>query len=175
MRVVNLKTEAGAKPQAVRSTGSTCRENMCAVTIAKLKDAIPILDVRVVDRALRFYEERLGFHVDFRYAEAPDNYAGVRRDEVCLHMQWQEGIHFDQGTAGRLRIRIPVDDPDSLFQEFAAKGVLNETVRVANTPWGTREFGFRDPDGNGLIFHRELSDSEHLPRSGEPLTTEPGQ
>ena len=55
--------------------------------ITELKDVIPILDVRNVDTALRFYIEQLGFQVDFRYEEDPNNYAGVRRGGVCLHMQ----------------------------------------------------------------------------------------
>jgi uncharacterized glyoxalase superfamily protein PhnB len=97
----------------------------------------------------------LGFEVDFRYANDPSNYAGVRRHAVQLHMQWQQEEHFERGTAGRLRIRIRVGDPDALFEEFAARGCLSEDVAVHDTDWGTREFGFRDPDGNGLIFFRD--------------------
>ena len=67
-------------------------------------------------------------------------------------MQWQHEDHFEQGTAGRLRIRIKVHDPDALFGEFTARGVLSSNTTVHDTEWGTREFGFRDPDGNGLIF-----------------------
>jgi hypothetical protein len=67
---------------------------------AELKDVIPILDVRDVEAALRFYVERLGFQVDFRYEEDPNNYAGVRRGDVYLHMQWQHEDHFRDGAAG---------------------------------------------------------------------------
>jgi uncharacterized glyoxalase superfamily protein PhnB len=122
----------------------------------ELKDVIPILDVSDVETALRFYVERLGFQVDFRYEEDPNNYAGVRRGGVCLHMQWQHEDHFRNGTAGRLRVRIVVDDPDALFEEYLAKGVLDERTQVRDTPWGTREFGLRDLDGNGLTFYRDL-------------------
>jgi catechol 2,3-dioxygenase-like lactoylglutathione lyase family enzyme len=123
---------------------------------AELKGVIPILDVRDVEAALRFYVERLGFQVDFRYEDDPNNYAGVCRGGVFLHMQWQHEDHFRDGTAGRLRVRILVDDPDALFEEYRPKGVLGETSRVRDTVWGTREFGFRDPDGNGLTFYRDL-------------------
>ena len=40
--------------------------------------------------------------------------------------------------------------------DFKAMGVLDEDVEVHETQWGTREFGFRDPDGNGLVFFRIL-------------------
>ena len=123
---------------------------------AELKDVIPILDVRDVEAALRFYVERLGFQVAFRYEEDPNNYAGVRRGGVCLHMQWQHEDRFRDGTAGRLRVRISVDDPDALFEEYRANEALDKATRVRETAWGTREFGFRDPDGNGLIFYRDL-------------------
>ena len=124
--------------------------------MTKFKDVIPILDVHDIHRALRFYVERLGFEIDFRYEEDPENYAGVRRDDVCLHMQWQHEDNFKKGTAGRLRVRLIVDDPDSLFEEYRSKGLLEEGSQVRDTPWGTREFGFQDLDGNGLIFYRDI-------------------
>lgn len=117
---------------------------------------IPILDVRHVEEAISFYVDRLGFEVDFRYEKEPDNYAGVRRDSARLHMQRQDARHFENGTAGRQRSRIPVDDPDAIYAEFKAMGVLDDDVEVRDTEWGTREFGFRDPDGNGLVFFRIL-------------------
>ena len=122
----------------------------------RFNDVVPILDVRNISEALRYYVERLGFQVLFRHADDPDNYAGVTRDAVCLHMQWQHQEHFEKGTAGRIRVRIMVDDPDALLDEYRSRGVLDDKTQVRDTGWGTREFGFRDPDGNGLIFYREL-------------------
>jgi len=124
--------------------------------ITRLKEVIPILDVRDLEEALRYYVERLGFRIEFRYQKDPNNYAGVCRDGVSLHMQWQHEDSFKAGTAGRLRVRIVVDDPDALFEEYRRTGVLGEGVQVRDTEWGTREFGFRDLDGNGLIFYRDL-------------------
>jgi catechol 2,3-dioxygenase-like lactoylglutathione lyase family enzyme len=126
------------------------------MTPARLGPAIPILDVRHIEEAIGFYVDRLGFDVDFRYEKDPENYAGVRRDDVRLHMHRQEPTHFENGTSGRLRFRIPVDDPDALFAEFKAMGVFDDDVAVTETQWGTREFEFRDPDGNGLVFFKIL-------------------
>ena len=122
----------------------------------ELKGVIPILDVRNVDVALRFYVEQLGFQVDFRYEDDPNNYAGVSRGSVCLHMQWQDEELFRSGMAGRLRVRILVDDPDALFEAYRARGAFDEKTQIRDSPWGTREFGFRDIDGNGLMFYRDL-------------------
>ena len=120
----------------------------------RIGPAIPILDVTHIEEALSFYVERLGFEVDFRYENDPENYAGVRRDGVRLHMHRQAPEYFQNGPAGRLKFRMPVDDPDALYAEFRAMGVLDDDVEVRETDWGTREFGFRDPDGNGLVFFR---------------------
>ena len=116
---------------------------------------IPVLDVRHVEEAISFYVDRLGFEVDFRYEKDPENYAGVRRDSVRLHMHRHNDEHFENGD-GHLRFRIPVDDPDAIFAEFKAMGVLDDDVDVRETEWGTREFGFHDPDGNRLVFFRIL-------------------
>ena len=123
------------------------------------KDVIPILDVRNISRALDYYVEKLGFQVEFRYTEDPDNYAGIYRDSVYLHMQCQHEDEFVTGTAGRLRVRIIVDDPDTLYHEYKAKGIFTSDVQIRDTAWGTREFGFRDLDGNALIFYRDLTNS----------------
>lgn len=82
----------------------------------------------------------------------------TQRTMLCVHldMQWQHEDHFKNGTAGNLRVRIVVDDPDSLFEEYRIKGLVSERNPVRNTSWGTREFGFRDLDGNGLIFYRDI-------------------
>ena len=124
--------------------------------LTTFKDAIPILDVHDIDRALAYYVKRLGFEIAFRYEHDPKNYAGVRRGSVHLDMQWQHEEHFRNGSAGNLRVRIVVDDPDSLFEEYRLKGVVGEANQVKNTSWGTREFGCRDLDGNGLIFYRAI-------------------
>jgi uncharacterized glyoxalase superfamily protein PhnB len=53
-------------------------------------------------------------------------------------------------------LRLLVDDPDALFAEYADKGVFHEGTALRDTPWGTREFAFFDPDHNVLTFYRNL-------------------
>ena len=118
--------------------------------IAKFQEVHPILGTRDIERALQFYVERLGFKLAFRDKSNPTNYAGVRRDGAELHMQFQ--YEHEMGT---LRLRLFVDDPDALFEEYKDKGVFHERTRLADTPWGTREFAFYDLDGNGLTFYRD--------------------
>ena len=44
--------------------------------------------------------------------------AGVRRGAVELHLQFQFEKDFKAGTAGQAMLRLVVDDPDMLFQEY---------------------------------------------------------
>jgi catechol 2,3-dioxygenase-like lactoylglutathione lyase family enzyme len=124
------------------------------MTVAKFKEVNPCLPARDVEKALRFYVDRLGFRHSF--GKASNNYVGVRRDGVELHLWWQREEDFQAGKAGQAMLRFVVDDPDALFAEYEAQGVLREGTCVEDKPWGTREFAFFDPDGNGLTFYRDL-------------------
>lgn len=108
----------------------------------------PILGTRNLERALAFYIDQLGFELAFRDPSGPDNYAGVRREQVELHMQWQ-----DEHEMSPIRLRFLVEDPDRLHAEY---GALRIQTALRSTPWGTREFALYDPDGNALTFYRDL-------------------
>jgi uncharacterized glyoxalase superfamily protein PhnB len=108
-----------------------------------------------MERAVAFYSERLGFTLTFRDGLTPTNYVGFRRDDVELHMQFQ--YEHEMST---LRLRLLVTDPDALFEEYRKKDVVHERTKLANTPWGSREFALYDPDENGLTFYRDLTKAE---------------
>lgn len=115
----------------------------------------PILGARDLERALAFYVEQLGFAIAFRDGSNPTNYAGLRRDGVELHFQWQ-----DEHEMSTTRLRFVVADPDALFREYQDRAFLPERAAIRDTPWGTREFACYDPDGNALTFYRDLSRAE---------------
>lgn len=111
----------------------------------------PILGTRELASAVRFYTERLGFTLLFGDPAEPVGYVGLRRDNVELHLQFQ----YEQEMS-TTRLRFVVDDPDALYAEYQDKDVFHAGTRLADTAWGTREFAFYDPDGNGLTFYRDL-------------------
>ena len=119
---------------------------------AKFHQVQPILGTRDVAKAVRFYVDRLGFTLAFGVPTNEGNYVGLRRGNVELHMQFQ--YPHEMGT---IRLRIVVDDPDALYEEYKAKDVFYEGTRLADTPWGTREFALYDSDGNALTFYRDLT------------------
>jgi len=123
---------------------------------ASFREVNPVLAVRNVDAAIRYYTEKLGFRVSFQDSPADPKYAGVRRDTVELHLQWHDEKDFKNDGSDPPILRFIVDDPDTLFEEYKGKNALGPKSQVKDTPWGTREFGLYEPDGTGLIFYRDL-------------------
>lgn len=119
---------------------------------AQLDAVQPVLSVRDVRAAIQFYE-RLGFREAFRDDPNEPRYAGVRRDGVELHLQWHDASEW-QYPVDRPNYRFPLRDPDQLFEELRPQLAQGDHTPCADTPWGTREFHLRDPDGNGLQFYR---------------------
>jgi len=122
---------------------------------AKFHQVQPILGTRDVAKAVRFYVDRLGFALAFGVPTNEGNYVGLRRGDVELHMQFQYPDEM-----GTIRLRIVVDDPDALYEEYKAKGVVDDARRLLDTPWGTREFALYDLDRNALTFYRDLTRAE---------------
>ena len=118
---------------------------------AKLEAVHPVLMVRDVAASLQFYQ-LLGFVPAFRDSPDDPKYAGARRDDVELHFQWHDVADFASGDRPTYRFVVPA--VDELLEEFSAKNPSLDRTEVRDTPWGTREFHIRDPDGNGLQFYR---------------------
>ena len=114
-------------------------------------DAVqPIVGARDLVASIRFYVDRLGFTLVFRDGGTPTNYVGLRRGRVELHMQFQHDHEMST-----LRLRIRVDDPDVLHDEYRSRDVAIASP-LENKAWGTREFSIYDPDHNALMFYKVL-------------------
>ena len=117
------------------------------------REVHPVLPCRDVAASVRYYVERLGFRLLFQDADDP-RYAGVRRDAVEIHLQWHDASEWERTE--RPMLRFVVAEVDALFEEYSAQSVFHAGTALRDTPWGTREFAFYDPDGNGLTFYRDL-------------------
>jgi catechol 2,3-dioxygenase-like lactoylglutathione lyase family enzyme len=120
---------------------------------ATLSAVHPVLMVRDVAAAVAFYE-KLGFTLVFRDSDTEPMYAGVRRDNVELHLQWHDSAEWGYPN-DRPTYRFVVVEVDELSMEFSSIQGLDRTP-LSDTAWGTKEFHVRDPDGNGLQFYRDL-------------------
>jgi len=152
-----LKAGAGdvAQPSRVDPNGPT------------LVAAVPILFVRDVTAAAAFYEEKLGFRIDFLHGKPPF-YGSVSRDRACLHLRFVHQTSFAELAAreGSLILAtIEVTNVKALFEEYEARSV-DFPQRLARQAWGGLDFHVRDPDGNIISFvqlrRSAHAEEEHL-------------
>jgi len=112
----------------------------------------PVLPVKDVVEALRFYVNKLGFKIAFADDSKEPYYAGVIRDDVEIHLQWHNPKEWDLAV-DRPMLRIVTQNIEGLFEEYKYKEVFHKNTELKNTTWGTKEFAFYDPYKNGLTFY----------------------
>jgi len=117
--------------------------------------ARPIFSVTDVEASLRFYVDRLGFTIPWRFDESGKAYVAQVDRQSCaiiLSNHWPEKI-----GKGLLFISLNVEPPtheaaiaalDELRAELESKGVA-----VKDGWWGYRLLVVDDPDGNQLLFN----------------------
>ena len=108
--------------------------------------------VRNVDRSAAWYEDVLGFEIDYRYGDPPF-YAQVRRNAVAMNLRRTETSPWAVNAADEdlLAARLEVDDVKSLFLELRGAGAsIHHRLRAE--PWGQLTFVVRDPDDNLISF-----------------------
>lgn len=115
----------------------------------------PVLPVQNVIAALHFYVEKLGFDVAFADDEKDPHYAGIRRDNIEIHLQWHDATEWEHAI-DRPMLRFVVQNIEALYEEYQMKGVFHEQTSLKETPWGTREFAFYDLYKNGLTFYHDI-------------------
>ena len=100
-------------------------------------------NVADLGRAVEWYTTTLGFEVESVWPPDRPNYA---------HFKSAGGATFAVMEAeGRgARFNFTVADPDALWVELKDRVAVVEPL--FDTPYGTRKFTIRDPDGNELGF-----------------------
>jgi catechol 2,3-dioxygenase-like lactoylglutathione lyase family enzyme len=118
---------------------------------------IPQLRTTDLPESIRFYTEKLGFTVEFRYQ---DFYAGIRAGDQVVHLkqvdQKDPSIDFvDEGD--HFHLYLQTDDAAGTAQVLKEKGV--PLVRdVHDTAWATRELVIKDDQGHTLYFGEDRSE-----------------
>ena len=119
-----------------------------------LKQVSPTLPVRDMQRALAFFEGKLGFRSTFkvnddRHPEIP--YAIVERDHVQIHLRLSEK------AAGLGACYVTVDGVDALYAELQ-KASVPVTRAIEDSRYGMRDFNIADADGNTLGFGQPIAE-----------------
>jgi len=114
-----------------------------------LKWAAPVLASLDIERTISFYCSRLGFA---RVYADPGVWAIVSRDDVYIHFWACSEKHIAENTS----CRIYVTGVEGLYDEMQAQGVVHRNAPLQDKPWGAREFGVLDEDGNLLTFAERM-------------------
>jgi uncharacterized glyoxalase superfamily protein PhnB len=118
-----------------------------------VKNVIPILLVRDVTASAKFFQQKLGFTVDFLHG-LPPFYGSVSRDGVRIHLRFVHEPNF-AAIAGLeesvLCASFEVSNVQSLFEEFKRRGVAFAQP-LKKQAWGGIDFHVQDLDGNVISF-----------------------
>ena len=120
----------------------------------------PFFIVSDVPRAIKFYEEKLGFETRFLAPEEEPFFAIVGRDTVQVYLKNVRRRRRLTPQPNNTRHQCaPWDafvflaDPDALAAELAGRGVEFHK-EIQDTDDGLRGFEIRDTDGYVLFFGR---------------------
>jgi len=150
-----VAVEAGFRDWAALKAGAATVSPPLAVDVSEqtLLAAVPILFVRDVATSAAFYQEKLGFQIDFLHGKPPF-YGAVSRNRACLHLRFVHETNFVELASregGLILTMIETTNVKALFQEYEARGV-DLPQRLTRQAWGGLDFHVRDPDGNVISF-----------------------
>lgn len=108
-----------------------------------LNNAIPVLPVADIRETLDFYEAKLGF-TGINYG----NYGilKLRTTEIHLVMKTLKTSHVLSGCL------IMVENIEDFYTSLCAKGLIELKNKLAEKPWGTKEFSITDNNNNLIRF-----------------------
>lgn len=112
------------------------------------------LTVKDIQASLAWYTEVMRFVVDQKYERD-----GELRGVILIAGSVRIQLNQDDGAKGWDRVKgeglslyfTTAQDVDKIAQRIKDQGGTLET-EPADTPWGTRSFGLRDPDGFKLVI-----------------------
>lgn len=126
---------------------------------ARITGITPQLRTTDLEASIRFYVDRLGFALAFRWE---DFYAGVCAGDAGIHLKRVDEpdpsiAHVAAGD--HVHLYIHVDDVDALHAQLRERAVPVLAGPV-DRPWNTRELVLRDDQGHTLHFSQPLTTKE---------------
>lgn len=117
----------------------------------KVSRVVAQLRTTDLETSIRFYTNRLGFDLAFRYQ---DFYAGIRAGDDLFHLKQVDAkdpsiAYVRDGE--HVHLYLETDDVDGLAASLTERGVT-PVKAVHDTHWGTREFVIEDDQGHTLHF-----------------------
>lgn len=117
--------------------------------ITKVRFVLAVLDLK---KSTDYYRSLLGLSIDF---EVPGWSFLSRGNFRVMLGECRDAIPPGELGDHSYYGYVTVSDADALYREYQRSGV-EFTQRLADKPWGMREFGIRTIDGHRLMFGQEL-------------------
>lgn len=117
----------------------------------KLLEISPVLPSQDIDRDVVWYEK----HVGFKLLHKDKMYAVMRRENICIHLQWHADTDNDPLLGGSV-VKIFVNDIQPVFEEFMERKTIKFEKLRLKTAWQTNEFGFYDLNNNAIFFVEDI-------------------
>lgn len=117
--------------------------------MATLRSTTPVLASLDIAKTIEFYVSELGF--EKVYGEQKQ-YGVVSRDDISIHF-W---ACSDPEIAKATSCRIQTEGIEEMYADLSSRGVVHAKATLEDKPWGSREFGIVDRDGNLLVFFEPL-------------------
>jgi catechol 2,3-dioxygenase-like lactoylglutathione lyase family enzyme len=119
------------------------------MVLMTVRTITPQLRTTDVDGTIRFYTEKVGLTLKFRYQ---DFYAEITTGSGAFHLKRVDAV--DPSVAyvkeqGHLHLYLGVDDVDAFAERLRAAGVAL-VQPPCDTAWGTRELVFHDDQGHTI-------------------------
>lgn len=114
------------------------------MTATRFESIAPIFAVRDLSRAIRFYQDALGFDLAWSWGE-PAHIAAVCRDAVEITLTEKP----DAQAVGPGRIYLRVSGIDALYTTLWQAGA-QVLVTIGDRAYGMRDFRVADPSGNEI-------------------------
>ncbi|MDP6264526.1 MAG: VOC family protein [Pseudomonadales bacterium] len=115
----------------------------------RLLQGAPVLHVRDPLATAAFYQDVLGFHLDY----GDGYYSVIRRDNSAIHL-----VKDNQNPTG-IHLFHLVEDVSAYHNEVVDRGA-EITRDLADQPYGLREFALRDINGIEIIFGQEVREAD---------------
>ncbi|WP_339192909.1 VOC family protein [Aeribacillus sp. FSL K6-8210] len=103
------------------------------------------INVSDLQRAVKWYEDVLGFKVTDTWPPEKPNYAQFELGEGAIF-----SIMEDPNVPSHGRFNFNVEDVEGLWERL--KDNVDVVEELFDTPWGSKKFTIRDLDGNELGF-----------------------
>jgi uncharacterized glyoxalase superfamily protein PhnB len=111
-----------------------------------------VLAVNDLDAAEKYFVEKLGFTLRQRIG----GWSFLHLDTFYLMVGHCEGEMLARETNNHSYFAyVNCEGIDELFAQYEQRGV-QFIQRIANKPWGLREFGVVTPEGHRIMFGQEL-------------------